>query len=253
MLRLQAYMTSQARGVGLTGLTVRTTLVLWDVDHTLIENNGINKEYYAKAFELLTGRQTGHDARTDGRTDPEIMRNMLVDNGIDPADSYLARVPDVLETAMSISADTLRERGHALAGAEKSLAALQDAPGIVQSVLSGNIRPNAFTKLSVFGLHIYLDFEIGGYGSDDSVRANLVSVARRRAKAKYGIEFDKSTTVLIGDTQRDVRAGLDGGAHVVAVATGPDTEQTLREAGADVVLPDLRDTEAVVAAITNLS
>ena len=31
-------------------------LVLWDIDHTLIENHGVNKEIYALAFELLTGR-----------------------------------------------------------------------------------------------------------------------------------------------------------------------------------------------------
>jgi phosphoglycolate phosphatase-like HAD superfamily hydrolase len=62
--------------------------------------------------------------------------------------------------------------------------------------------------------------------------------------------FDKSTTVLIGDTPRDVRAGRNGGAHVVAVASGSDSVEVLRSEGADVVLPDLRDTRAVVAAVT---
>jgi hypothetical protein len=33
------------------------TLVLWDVDHTLIENSGVSKENYALAFKLLTGRE----------------------------------------------------------------------------------------------------------------------------------------------------------------------------------------------------
>ena len=40
-----------------------TRLVLWDIDHTLIENHGVNKETYALAFKLLTrgGRlSTGH-------------------------------------------------------------------------------------------------------------------------------------------------------------------------------------------------
>ncbi|MGH3329421.1 MAG: hypothetical protein ACRDPT_16795 [Streptomycetales bacterium] len=49
---------------------------------------------------------------------------------------------------------------------------------MVQSVLSGNVEPNAFGKLVAFNLHRYLDFEVGGYGSDDRVRANLVCVAR---------------------------------------------------------------------------
>ncbi len=48
----------------------------WDIDHTLIENHGVNKETYALAFMLLTGREAEHRARTDGRTEPEIMRDM---------------------------------------------------------------------------------------------------------------------------------------------------------------------------------
>jgi phosphoglycolate phosphatase len=225
-------------------------LVLWDVDHTLIENNGVNKETYAKAFELLTGRRAEHRAETDGRTEPEIMRNMLIAHGIEPTDDYLARVVEVLETATVGNASRLRERGHELPGARDVLVALQGIPGVVQSVLSGNTRPNAYTKLSAFGLHEYLDFEVGGYGSDDDVRANLVGVAQERASAKYGVRVVPAITVLVGDTPRDVRAGLDGGAHVVGVASGSDDMDTLRKAGADVVLPDLRDTAAVVRAVT---
>jgi phosphoglycolate phosphatase-like HAD superfamily hydrolase len=133
------------------------------------------------------------------------------------------------------------------------LAAFQASAGIVQSVLSGNIRPNAVTKLSAFGLEGFMDFEVGGYGSDDEVRANLVAVAQARATAKYGETFDKANTVLIGDTPRDVRAGRDGGAWVVGVATGADNVESLRAAGADVVLPDLRDTRAVAEAVTSLA
>lgn len=225
-------------------------LVLWDVDHTLIENNGVNKETYAKAFELLTGLRAEHQAETEGRTEPEIMRNMLAAHGIEPTGEHHARMVDALETAASANASRLRERGHELPGARDALAAFQEMPGIVQSVLTGNTRPNARTKLSAFGLDEYLDFEVGGYGSDDYVRANLVGVAQHRASAKYGVKFGLAATVLIGDTPRDVRAGLDGGAHVVAVASGSSDMDSLREEGADVVLPDLRATQAVVDAVT---
>jgi hypothetical protein len=33
-------------------------LVLWDIDHTLIENDGVSKATYALAAELLTGHLT---------------------------------------------------------------------------------------------------------------------------------------------------------------------------------------------------
>jgi phosphoglycolate phosphatase-like HAD superfamily hydrolase len=228
-------------------------LVLWDIDHTLIENCGVNKEIYAYTFELLTGQRAEHPARTEGRTEPEIMRNMLRAHGIEPDADHIARLPQALELATLSKAGTLRERGYELPGARDALTALQGIPQIVQSVLSGNIRPNAFTKLSAFRLDGYIDFEVGGYGSDDEVRANLVSVAQERASAGYGAKFDKTNTLLIGDTPRDVQAGRNGGAHVVAVASGSDSMDALRAEGADIVLPDLRDTRAVVEAVTKFA
>jgi hypothetical protein len=68
---------------------VHTLLVLWDIDHTLTENHGVNKEIYAYAFELLTGRRAEHEAHTDGRTEPEIMLNMLLLHGIKPEPAFL--------------------------------------------------------------------------------------------------------------------------------------------------------------------
>lgn len=224
-------------------------LVLWDIDHTLIENNGVNKETYALAFELLTGRRVEYPARTEGRTEPDIMRNMLLAHGIEPTADYVARMAEVLEHATLSKAAILRDRGHELPGARDALTVLQSSPGIVQSVLSGNIRPNAVTKLSVFGLEGFIDFEVGGYGSDDEIRANLVGVAQERATIKYGARFDKTNTVLIGDTLRDVQAGRNGGARVIGVASGSDSMEALRAEGADVVLPDLRDTLAVVESV----
>jgi phosphoglycolate phosphatase len=232
---------------------VSAILVLWDIDHTLIENHGVNKETYALAFKLLTGREAEHRARTDGRTEPEIIRDMLTRHEIVPTADHVARMPEALESATLANAAALRERGHELPGARDVLAAFRASAGIVQSVLSGNIRPNAVTKLSAFGLEGFMDFEVGGYGSDDEVRANLVAVAQARATAKYGETFDKANTVLVGDTPRDVLAGRDGGARVVAVATGADSVESLRAAGADIVLPDLRNTRAITDAVTSLA
>jgi phosphoglycolate phosphatase len=225
-------------------------LVLWDIDHTLIENNGVNKKIYALAFEMLTGRRTEYPARTEGRTEPEIMRNMLLAHGIEPTPDYLSSMPNALESATLSMANTLRDYGHELPGARDALIALQASPGVVQSVLSGNIKPNAVVKLSAFQLEGFIDFEVGGYGSDDEARANLVGVAQKRATVKYGVRFDKTNTVLIGDTPRDVQAGKNGGAHVVAVASGSDSMEVLRAEGANIVLPDLRSTDAVVGAVT---
>lgn len=107
-------------------------------------------------------------------------------------------------------------------------------------------------KLAAFGLHEYLDFDVGGYGSDAEDRASLVKVARKRAGDKHGASIAPASTVVIGDTLRDVQAGHGGGAYVVGVATGPVTVEELAAEGADAVLPDLRDTGLVVRTILGL-
>jgi phosphoglycolate phosphatase len=224
-------------------------LVLWDVDHTLIDNGGISKAVYASTFERLTGRPPEHAVLTEGRTEPEIIRNLFGRHGLELRPDQLAGLPDVLAAALEAKLPQLHERGRALPGAEAALRALGDVPGVVQSVLTGNVRANAVAKLAAFGLDRYVDFDAGGYGSDDSDRPRLVGIARGRASAKYGVPFDRTTTVVIGDTPRDVQAGRVGGAYVVGVASGIDQADDLQAEGADVVLPDLRDTAAVVAAV----
>ena len=111
------------------------------------------------------------------------------------------------------------------------------------------MEPIARCKLAAFELDGFVDLEVGAFGMDDTERPPLVRLARKRAEQKYGQVFDASTTVLIGDTPYDVRAGHEGGARVVAVATGGTAASALRSAGAEVVVPDLRNTHAVVQAI----
>jgi hypothetical protein len=56
--------------------------VLWDIDHTLIENSGVSKETYAAAYSALTKAAPGRPARTEGRTDQLIMRDMFASDGL---------------------------------------------------------------------------------------------------------------------------------------------------------------------------
>ena len=147
--------------------------------------------------------------------------------------------------------DGAEARTGALSGAEARAGALDGAGqvSVVQSVLTGNVRPMAEMKLSALGLDGDLDLEVGAYGEAHEVRAELVHMARASAARKYGADFSGAATVLVGDTPLDVAAGLETGARVVAVATGGTTAAMLAESGAPTVLPDLTDTQAVLSAI----
>src|SRR5262249_29839439 len=145
--------------------------------------------------------------------------------------------------------EELRRQGRALPGAAAALAAIARLPGVVQTVVTGNIPTVARIKLAAFELDRFLDLEVGAYGPDDHVRGNLVGMARRRAGARYGVAFGAGATLLIGDTPHDVTAARDGGARMVAVASGRFSAAQLREAGAPVVLPDLTDVTALLRAV----
>src|SRR5215470_14585763 len=88
------------------------SLILWDVDHTLIENGGVSKEVYALAFELLAGRAPVVRPVTDGRTDFQIMRELLEANATD-ATGYVtaSQFEPVLIEAMAGKAPELPARG----------------------------------------------------------------------------------------------------------------------------------------------
>ncbi|MEV0725639.1 HAD hydrolase-like protein [Micromonospora purpureochromogenes] len=234
-------------------VTTSKTLILWDVDHTLIENGGVSKETYALAFELLVGTPPAARPQTDGRTDRSIMAELFAANGVAMTEAHRDALFPTLIEAMKRNADALRLRGHALAGADAALTAVSRDGSFVQSVLTGNIPENAFTKLATFGLHKHLDFEVGGFGSDSIVRADLVAASQAKAGSKYATLFDRGNTILVGDTTRDVEAGVKGGARVLAVATGVDAVEVLRTAGADLVLKDLADTESVLRCLREIA
>ncbi|MFF0742111.1 HAD family hydrolase [Streptomyces sp. NPDC004111] len=225
-------------------------LVLWDVDHTLVENSGISKETYAGAYLRLTGESARFAARTEGRTDRAIMRTMFEDH-----DQFVPRWPEV-EAALTAAgrerAEALRDRGMALPGAVEALQALAAATGFVQSALTGNIRANAWMKLHAFGLDKFLDLEVGAYGADADDRADLVPVARRRAALAYPERDSYPSVLLIGDTPRDVAAAVANEVQILAVATGVHGVDELREAGAREVLEDLADTASFLGAVQRL-
>ncbi|MCW2569598.1 MAG: haloacid dehalogenase domain protein hydrolase [Mycobacterium sp.] len=227
-------------------------LVLWDIDHTLIETGGVGRQLYVSAFEAVTGRPMKSEADPTGRTEPAIFAETLERHGIASSREVQERYATELARQYEEHARRLAAKGRALPGADLAIAALADASGVVQSVLTGNLRAVAATKLRVFGLDGGLDLDVGSYGEDDRERARLVAVAQARASQKYGVRFDRTNTVIVGDTSSDVLAAHEGGARIVGVASGRDGADELRQAGAEVVLPDLGDTARVVSAISGV-
>ncbi|HEY9476404.1 MAG TPA: haloacid dehalogenase-like hydrolase [Mycobacteriales bacterium] len=223
-------------------------LVLWDIDGTLVSVSSLSREIYAQAFEVVVGRPLRQVADMAGRTEQAIILDTLILNEVDRPDTLL----EPFYAALGETTNRLRGRmatmSHALPGAAEAVAALAGGD-VVQTVVTGNIRPLATIKLDVFGLSKGLDLDVGGYGDDSTDRAVLVRLARERAAAKYGRGFPADQVVVIGDTPHDIRGAHDTGVRAVGVATGRSSLADLTAAGADAVLPDLTDLKAVRTAL----
>jgi phosphoglycolate phosphatase len=232
---------------------VTSLLVLWDVDLTLIRAGGVGVAIYDLAFREMFGRELPTTSVSmAGRTDRAIALDVLVAGGIPDPRSHIDEFQAIQAAHAPSLAGPIAERGRVLPGVPAALAALaQSRPGVrvIQSVLTGNVRAMADVKLGSLGLAEYLDLDAGAYGTESEVRADLVPVAQRNAKARYGVDFSGAATVLVGDTPLDVEAALAWGARAVGVATGEFSVADLAEAGARPALADLSDTEQVVAAI----
>lgn len=226
--------------------------MLWDVDYTLVDAHGVGRYLYHTAFTQLYGRELPSAAAASsmaGRTDHAIALDVLELAGIpDPHRQVRAFETALAELAPGV-AGMVAESAKALPGAHAALNALAGVPGVVQSVLTGNVRQVAEAKLAPLGLIRHLDLEVGAYGNEHEVRAELVPLARSRAAAAYGAEFGGEATVLVGDTPLDVAAALATGARAVGVATGQFPADELEAAGANAVVADLTVTAEVVAAV----
>jgi phosphoglycolate phosphatase-like HAD superfamily hydrolase len=224
-----------------------TRLVLWDIDGTLVDAAGFGWRIGQQAYLEVCGVPLTTTVALAGRTDRAIYLEALAANGRDhSAMAALCRAIGAL--AQRQRDDVVAGGGQALPGAREAIAALAGQPGVVQSVLTGNLRELGLVKLAALGLLDHLDVGVAAFGDDHEVRADLVGVAR----ALYGSRNGSGATpqvVLIGDTPLDVAAARESEAGIVAVATGHYSAAELEAAGAPVVLPDLTDADRVIEAV----
>ena len=213
---------------------------------------------YAEAFPAVTRRPLIKLPQMAGRSESEIFFEALALNAADlsaggDADRLLERFSAELAAALHARRDDLVRQGQLLPGAAEAVAAVANLDGAVQTVLTGSSRPNAMLKLRAFGLDGFVDFDIGGYGSEAYPKGTLLGVARQRASDKHKVTFDQDVTVYVADSPRDVDAARIGGARSLAVASGRASAAELRDAGADAVLPDLTGTAGLTALIERLT
>ena len=222
------------------------SLLLWDIDGTLVNADGAGKRAFLRAMRDCFGVEATFDGfEMAGHTDRHILEWLLSSNGLERSEENFkfcaARCVECLEREMP------RGGIHTYDGVESVLEKADKLPDVIQGVLTGNLRAAARLKLETFALTRYFSF--GAYGEDDADRNALGPIALKRAREKHGQDFKPERVFVIGDTVRDIACGKAMGARTIAVATGFHSKEKLAAADPTLLLADLRDSEALFALI----
>lgn len=225
-------------------------LVLFDIDGTLLSAGRAGKRAFHDALLEVFGTAGPIEGYSfAGRTDPQIVRELLGAAGMEAA-----RIDAGLEAmwrtyVRNLEREIAEAEVRACPGVHPLLERVEaEGNGVVLGLLTGNVVDGARLKLDRAGIG-FRRFRVGAYGSDHADRPELPAVAVARAEALTGHQYRGKEIVIVGDTPFDVACGEHLGVRTVAVATGGHSEAELAACGPDHLFPDLADTDGVWEAI----
>lgn len=215
----------------------RPTVLLFDIDGTLILTGGAGKRALEKAFDRYCGRPDAlSHIKFDGMTDPAIVREALTFLGQETTEEATNAILDLY--LLYLAEELPGSTGYRLLpGIHAVLDQVKDLDEVAVGLGTGNLRRGAMIKLNHGKLDHHFDF--GGFGCDSENRAELIRIGAERGAEKLGRSVKECRVVVIGDTPKDVAAAKANQAICVGVATGSYSVQQLLDAGAEVAFPDL--------------
>ncbi|MEP7001682.1 MAG: HAD family hydrolase [bacterium] len=225
-------------------------VVLFDIDGTLLWTDGAGRRAVHQALADVFGALPPEDHEFDGKTDPQIVRELMRLAGV-ADDAIDANLPEALRRYVELLHLELGGDNHTdktYPGIAPLLDALEARTDVLLGLLTGNVHDGAFAKLAAVGLD-GSRFKVGAFGSDHALRAELPAIARARAEALLGHAVSGNDVVVIGDTPSDMSCGNGIGARAIGVATGRYSVAALGACNPAAVFANLSDTAAVMRAI----
>jgi phosphoglycolate phosphatase len=218
---------------------MQPTVLLFDVDGTLVTTGGVGRRALEVAFERAYQRRDAcRSFRLDGMTDRAIVRQGLLAIDIEPSEERIDRVlADYLQVLHEEvqAAPATSYRVHA--GMQAVLESAASRGEVAVGLGTGNIREGARIKLERVAL--YHHFPFGGFGCDAEERPALIRRGAERGAARLGVPLELCRVVVIGDTPKDVAAAQAIGAESVGVGTASFTPAQLLAVGATHAFADL--------------
>jgi phosphoglycolate phosphatase-like HAD superfamily hydrolase len=230
-----------------------TTVVLFDIDGTILSTAGAGRRAVHRALADVFGAPMTDDHEFDGKTDPQIVRELMELSGMS-SQQIGARLPEALAryvAELHVELGGTGDGAHAdkiYPGIAALLDVLEARDDVLLGLLTGNVREGAMAKLRAVGIDA-ARFKVGAFGSDHAARPELPAIARGRAEALLEHPVSGRNVVVIGDTPADMGCGRGIGARAIGVATGRYSVEELHACDASAVFANLSDTDAVVRAI----
>jgi len=224
------------------------SLVLFDIDGTLVDCGKAAGKCFSAAFKEAFGVACPIFAAEEvsGLTDMAILTEVVRRLDLAAYDSEERRAHAFEIYARNLTSELKLSPARALPGASRAVEAVREISGCAIGLLTGSTEATARIKLEAAGIG-FDQFVCGAYSEDGELREALPPAARARFAEIFRRE--PQTTVLIGDTPRDVQAALATGCEFIGVTTGPYHKDALERAGARVILKDLTETDLLCAAI----
>ena len=216
------------------------SLVLFDIDGTLLLSGGSGRSAMSQAAAELFGRPDLFDGLSfAGAVDSSIVAAALELAQLPPTPRRVGRLR--ARYGRRLIRGLAEHKGSVCPGVREAVEATQKKAEV--GLLTGNWREGARTKLAAHGLSDLFEGCVGAYGGDAMDRNLLLPVAVRRACRRWG-KVDR--VIVVGDTPADVRCAQAGAAVLtrtqvvsVAVETGFASPEELKASGPDYQLQDL--------------
>jgi phosphoglycolate phosphatase len=226
---------------------MRPTILLFDIDGTLVSTGGAGRAAIERAFaELEGGREACAHFSFAGMTDRAIARSGLQAIGREPSEAaiaqLLARYVDLLDAAIAES-----PRFRVLPGVHALLDAAEARAGVAVGLGTGNVARGAEKKLTYCDL--WRRFPFGGFADDSEERPRLIRAGAERGAQRLGVALERCRVVVIGDTPKDVAAAAANGFESLAVASGQHPLEELVACGATLAVATLEDARVAAAAL----
>ena len=237
---------SQVRGKTANLGKIVKTLLLWDIDCTLIDSGGAGERALIHALKReFAIEDTLVWLEYFGRTDVWIARAILQKHFGAASAENIRRFLDGYLKALALEIESPRAR--VLPGISSIVAKIAGHHEIAQGLLTGNLRQGAEIKLGHLGL--WPTFQFGAFADDAEQRDELGPHALRRANVHCGAAFSPERVFVIGDTPHDIACGKAIGARTIAVATGRYSTEQLCSHKPTAVFQNFADTESFFAAL----